>query len=326
MGGSSVALLNAYERKSRVTNSRSFYGRGLNGPLLFWVLLTPSLTLFIGIIFYPLFNTILLSFQSLNLADPLDNAWVGLKNYGEVLTNPTFDFWGSVGFSALFSVSSTLVAFVIGFAFALILNQSLRFQTLWRGLALVPWVIPYVVVAYLFFYMFNSQYGIMNELLTSIRFFGWRPFPTLLGWFGGTGSLAIIAVIFASIWSKFPFFTLMLLAGLQTLQQDLLDAATVDGAGMWGRLWYVIVPSLRGIIVVVTTLQFIWSLNEFTIIYSMTQGGPGNATNNIITNIYITGFMNQNISIAATIGTIWLIILLAFTYFYIRIMEGKAAT
>lgn len=321
-----MALLDTHERKSRVMNNRSLYGRGLNGPLLFWVLLAPSLMLFIAIIFYPLFNTILLSFQSLNLADPLDNAWVGLKNYGEVLTNPTFDFWGSVVFSALFSVLSTLVAFVIGFAFALLLNLPLRFQTLWRGLALVPWVIPYVVVAYLFFYMFNSQYGIMNELLTSIRLFGWQPFPTPLGWFGGTGKLAMIAVIFASIWSKFPFFTLMLLAGLQTLQQDLLDAATVDGAGMWGRFWYVIVPSLRGIIVVVTTLQFIWSLNEFTIIYSMTQGGPGNATNNIITNIYLTGFMNQNISIAATIGTIWLIMLLAFTYFYIRIMEGKAAT
>jgi multiple sugar transport system permease protein len=118
----------------------------------------------------------------------------------------------------------------------------------------------------------------------------------------------------------------MLLAGLQTVQQDLLDAATVDGAGMWGRFWYVVVPQLRGIILVVTTLQFIWSLNEFTIIYSMTQGGPGNATNNIIINIYRTGFMNENISIAATIGTIWLIMLLLFTSFYIRIMEGKAGT
>lgn len=321
-----MALLNTRAQKSRTRNNPSFYRRGLNGPLLFWVLLAPSLILFIGIIFYPLFNTILLSFQSLNLADPLDNAWIGLKNYAQVLTNPTYDFWGSALFSVLYSVLTTVVAFVIGFGFALILNQRLRFQTLWRGLALVPWVIPYVVVAYLFFYMFNSQYGIINNLLTSINLLGWQPFPKPLAWFGGGGRLAIIAVIFASIWSKFPFFTLMLLAGLQTLQQDLLDAATVDGAGLWGRFRYVIVPSLRGIIVVVTTLQFIWSLNEFTIIYSMTQGGPGNATNNVIVNIYRTGFMNQNISIAATLGTVWLILLLIFTNFYIRIMGGKAGT
>lgn len=320
-----MASINTHASKPRSGHS-AFYGRGLNGPLLFWVLLAPSLILFIGIIFYPLFNTILLSFQSYNLADPLDNAWIGLKNYATVLTNPTFDFWGSVGFSILFSVSTTVISFVIGFAFAMILNQRLRFQTLWRGLALVPWVIPYVVIAYLFFYMFNSQYGIINSLLTSIHLFGWQPFPKPLAWFGGQGNLAVIAVIFASIWSKFPFFTLMLLAGLQTLQQDLLDAAIVDGAGAWGRFWNVIVPSLRGIIVVVTTLQFIWSLNEFTIIYSMTQGGPGNATNNIIVNIYLTGFMNQNISIAATIGVLWLIILLVFTNFYIRVMEGKAGT
>ena len=321
-----MSLLNVRAQKSRATNNRPFYERGLNGPLLFWVLLTPSLILFIGIIFYPLFNTILLSFQSLNLADPLDNKWVGLRNYFEVLTNSTFDFWGSAAFSLLFSIATTGIAFVIGFLFAIILNQRLRFQTLWRGLSLIPWVIPYVVVAYLFFYMFNSQYGIINHLLNVLNFFGWHPFPKPIAWFGGNGIPAIIAVIFASIWNKFPFFTLMLLAGLQTVQQDLLDAATVDGAGMWGRFWYVVVPQLRGIILVVTTLQFIWSLNEFTIIYSMTQGGPGNATNNIIINIYRTGFMNENISIAATIGTIWLIMLLLFTSFYIRIMEGKAGT
>jgi multiple sugar transport system permease protein len=319
-----VSLLNHRAQKSFAVSNHSSYSRGLNGPLLFWILLTPSLLLFIVIIFYPLFNTILLSFQSLNLADPLDNSWVGLKNYVEVLTNPTFNFWGSAEFSLLFSVATTGIAFVIGFLFAIILNQRLRFQTFWRGLALVPWVIPYVVVAYLFFYMFNSQYGIVNLMLTSLNLFGWHPFPQPLAWFGGTGNLAIVAVIFASIWNKFPFFTLMLLAGLQTVQQDLLDAATVDGAGLWGRFWHVIVPQLRGIIVVITTLQFIWSLNEFTIIYSMTQGGPGNATSNIIINIYRTGFMNQNISIAATIGTIWLIMLLLFTNFYIRIMEGKA--
>ncbi len=318
-----MSLLNVWAQKSPVMDDQPYYGRGLNGPLLFWILLTPSLLLFIGIIFYPLFNTFLLSFQSLNLADPIDNNWVGLKNYILVLTDPTFDFWGSAGFSVLFSVATTGISFVIGFLFALILNQRLRFQTLWRGLSLIPWVIPYVVVAYLFFYMFNSQYGIINHLLNTFHLFGWYPFPQPLAWFGGRGTLAVVAVIFASIWNKFPFFTLMLLAGLQTVQQDLLDAATVDGANTWGRFWHIIVPQLRGIIVVVTTLQFIWSLNEFTIIYSMTQGGPGNATNNIIINIYRTGFMNQNISIAATIGIIWLIMLLLFSNFYIRIMEGK---
>src|SRR5207253_10469715 len=103
---------------------------------------------------------------------------------------------------------------------------------LWRVLALVSCVISYVVVVYLFFYMFNSQYGIINHVLTSINFFGWQPFPRPLAWFGGEGKLAIVATIYAAIWNKFPFFTLMLLAGLQTLPQDLIDAATVDGAGV----------------------------------------------------------------------------------------------
>jgi len=322
-GNGTVSLLVPEVEKAPVMKKQRYRGRGLNGPLLFWILLTPSFVLFITIIFYPLFNTFLLSFQSLNLADPLSNTWVGFKNYLVVLSNPTYDFWGSVGFSLLFSVSVTVLSFVIGFLFAIILNQRLRFQLFWRGLALVPWVIPYVVVAYLFFYMFNSQYGIINHLLNAISLFGWQPFPKPFAWFGGDGNLAIVAAIFATTWNKFPFFTLMLLAGLQTVQQDLLDAATVDGAGILRRFWHVTLPQLRGIIVVVTTLQLIWSLNEFTIIFSMTQGGPGNATNNIIINIYRTGFMNQNISIAATIGVIWLVMLLLFTNFYVRIMEGK---
>lgn len=324
-----MALLDAHAEQPGTPLARKRrprYSQGLDGPLLILILLIPSFILLIGVIFYPVFNTILLSFQSLNLAEPFLNHWVGLENYSKVLTNPLFDFWHSVGFSALFSISSTIIAFVIGFAFALLLNQKLHFQLLWRGLALVPWVIPYVVVAYLFFYMFNSQYGIINNVLNSINVFGWRPFPQPLAWFGGTGNLAIIATIFAAIWNKFPFFTLMLLAGLQTVPQDLLDAATVDGAGAWSRFWHVTVPSLRGIIVITTTLEFIWGLNEFAIIWAMTNGGPGNATNNIVVNIYRTGFLNESISYAATMGVLWLLLLLVFTYFYIRIMEGRTET
>ncbi|MGI9061118.1 MAG: carbohydrate ABC transporter permease [Ktedonobacteraceae bacterium] len=319
-----MALVNANaEQSGLVPKRRPRNSQGLDGPLLILVLLVPSLILLIGVIFYPVFNTVLLSFQSLNLAEPLLNHWVGLENYAKILTNPVFDFWHSVAFSALFSITSTVIAFVIGFAFALLLNQQLRFQLLWRGLALVPWVLPYVVVAYLFFYMFNSQYGIINQILTSIDLFGWQPFPHPLAWFGGEGNLAIIATIFAAIWNKFPFFTLMLLAGMQTVPQDLVDAATVDGAGPWAKFWNVTVPGLRGIIVITTTLEFIWGLNEFAIIWAMTNGGPGNATNNIVINIYRTGFIDQSISYAATMGVLWLLMLLVFTYFYVRIMEGR---
>jgi len=105
--------------------------------------------------------------------------------------------------------------------------------------------------------------------------------------------------------------------------KELLEASTVDGAGAWSRFWHVTVPSLRGIIVITTTLQFIWGLNEFAIIWAMTNGGPGNATNNIVVNIYRTGFLDQNISYAATMGVIWLVILLAFTYFYIRSSNSR---
>src|SRR5258706_2234391 len=207
-----MALLDANAEQPGIVLARKRgprRGRGLDGPWLIVVLMVPSLVLLIGIIFYPLFNTVLLSFQSLNLADPFDNQWVGLRNYAKILTNPVFDFWHSVAFSALYSITSTVIAFVIGFAFALVLNQLLRFQLLWPGLALVPWGIPYVVVPYLFFYMCNSRYGIINQVLTSINLFGWHPFPQPLAWFGGEGRLAIIPPIFAAIWKTFPSLSLI---------------------------------------------------------------------------------------------------------------------
>lgn len=300
------------------------HGQGLDGPLLAWILLTPAILLLAGVILYPVGHTIWLSFHSLNLSEPAADKWVGWRNYRQILTNSVFGFWGAARFSVLFSVASTGIAFVIGFAFALILNERVRFQTLWRGMALVPWVVPYVVVAYLFFYMFNSQYGIINHVLNSIHLFGWRPFPDPLAWYG-KANLARVAVISAAIWNRFPFFTLMLLAGLQTLPQDLYDAAKVDGAGIVDRFRLVTLPGLRGIIAIVTTLSFVWSLNEFAIIWAMTNGGPGVATDNMVIHIYRAGFIEGGISRAATMSTIWLLILLAFTYFYIRIMEGGAA-
>lgn len=299
-------------------------GQRLEGPLLAWILLAPAVLLLVGIILYPVVNTILLSFQSYNLMMPLANRWIGLRNYDQVLTNSILGFWTAARWSALFGLLSTGIAFLIGLAMALILNERLRFRTLWRGLALVPWVIPYVVVAYLFFYMFNSQYGIVNRVLTGVDLFGWRPFPDPLAWYG-KGTLARIAVVTAAVWNRSPFFTLMLLAGMQTLSQELYDAAKVDGANAWDRFRNVTLPGLRGVIAVVTTLAFVWSLNEFAIIWAMTNGGPGVATNNMVIHIYRTGFIQQRISEAATMSAVWLLILLAFTYFYIRVMEGKAA-
>src|SRR5260370_37626522 len=118
----------------------------------------------------------------------------------------------------------------------------------------------------------------------------------------------------------------MLLAGLQTLPQDLMDAATVDGAGVWDRFWNVTVPGMRGLIVISTTLQFIWGLNEFAIIWAMTNGGPGNATNNIVINTYRTGFIDESISYAATMGVLSLLMRLVFTYIYICIIDGVEET
>jgi len=186
----------------------------------------------------------------------------------------------------------------------------------WRGAALIPWVVPGVIVSLLTLYMFNGEVGIINYTLKTTGFI-----EEFIPWFGSTKH-AMWALVVANVWNQTPFYMLMLLAGLQSRPDELMEAAKIDGAGMLGRFRYITLPHLIGIILIVTSLMVVWNFNNFDLFWATTQGGPVNATMTLSVYTYRQAFLAFRMGYASAISVLWLLGLLAFSTVYIRAMEG----
>ncbi len=274
----------------------------------------PALAVIGFVVLYPLVRSVSFSLTNYNLIFGT-HSFDGLQQFSSLFSDPTF--YTALLNTLLLSIGPMLAAFVLGFAQALVLNQAIRARSFFRGLALLPWVIPQVVVAYLFRFMFNQSVGVVNVVLKGLGLIAhslpWLALPHSAPW--------VVGLIYA--WNEVPFFMLMLLAGLQSLSGDVLEAALVDGATPVKQFFYIIVPGLRRIITISTVLIVIWNFNNFTLIWPTTHGGPVNATTSFAVWVYVQAFENFNIGYAAAIGVIWLIFLLVLTFFYLRAVSGS---
>lgn len=219
-----------------------------------------------------------------------------LTNYVEVLGDP--DTWRSFLVSAIYVVGSTLLPFIGGLMIALLLNQRMPGQRLLRTLALVPWAVPSVTATVAFVWMMQPTYGVWNYLLRSVGLI-----DTDVNWFGDP-NLALLAVIIPTSWKAIPFFTLMLLAGLQSLSQEQYEAAAVDGAGRLARFRWITLPGLAPFILVSLLFSAMHSFREFDFIYASTQGGPDGATETAAVRIYNQAFESFDLGNAATLGIV----------------------
>ena len=212
------------------------------------------------------------------------NKWefVGLRYYLQALTDTSF--LHSLWMTVIFTVSVVVGHFVIGFIFALIVNMDIRFRTVLRGILILPWLFPDVVIAYLFKWILNTQGGIVNELLIH---FGLISDP--IGWLS-TSATAFPCVILVSIWKGYPLVMVQILAGIQTISTDMYEAAEIDGANMWQRFRYVTIPALKPILTTILILDTVWVFKQFTLIWLMTSGGPGSSTMVSAIEIYKNAF------------------------------------
>jgi multiple sugar transport system permease protein len=274
-------------------------------------LLAPAVLLLGALIAYPLARSIVISFQLYDLTQP-DKLmqWVGFANYEFLLASGLY--LNSMRITLLYSVGMVGGSFLIGFALAILLNQPLRLRNYYRGIFLLPWVSPPVTAALLWWWIYNNQNGILNLTLKQMHLIG-----NSIPWIGAQ-EFALYAVILASIWRYFPFHMVMLLAGLQAVPQQLHDAAAVDGANAVQRFRHVTLPHMRNIIVTVLLLTFIWSFQEFTMIWSITSGGPGFNTRTISLFVYETAFNFFRMGQAAAAGSMWLVLLLVVSVVVMR--------
>lgn len=273
-------------------------------------LFAPSCLILLFVIAYPLARSFWLSFNDYNLIMPWAQKFSGLNNYIKLYNDSVF--WEALKNTLIFNVFSVLGGFFIGFGLALLLNQNIRFQRYFRGLLLTPWIIPYVVIGFLFLYMFNTKIGIVNYTFQALGIIS-----DFLPWFADT-DLAMTAVILANIWNQFPFYLTTILAGLQTVPKDCLEAARIDGANSVKAFWYITLPWLRNIIVICTTLMMIQNFNNFALIWSMTEGGPIHATTTFVIYVYEKAFVEFDFGYASTIGMVWMFLLIFFAYGYMK--------
>ena len=285
--------------------------RALSSVQFAWILIAPALIILLVVVFYPLVRTVLTSFQKYDLTSPSDILkFMGLKNYRSIIVNG--EFLNRLLITLMYSFGAVMGQFVLGMIFAVLLNQQIKGRPFFRAVFLMPWVIPTVVCALLWTWVLNVQYGAFNFILRRIGVIS-----EFRHWLGDP-SLALYTVIGVTIWKWFPFDFVMLLAGLQTVPPDLLDAASVDGAGNLRKFLHVTIPCIRNIIVVVLMLTLIWSFQEFTMIWGTTKGGPMNVTSTLTIHIYRTAFDYFRMGQASAAGVLWMIFLLIFSIFSVR--------
>ena len=242
-----------------------------------YALLLPAVVLITVLIGYPFVRALWLSFHK-KLLGAAAAPWVGLGNYESLLRDPRF--WAAVKNVFIFTGASVALKLLIGLVVALILHEALPLRNLWRSIVLLPYAMPTLVSVLIWKWMYNDTAGVLNYLLTETNI---RQGPML--WLADPGK-AMASVIAVNVWRGFPFFVLTLLAGLQAVPQDLYEAAKVDGAGVWARFRAVTLPGILPVMAVVTLFSTILTFNDFAIIWVLTRGGPGNATDVLATLTY----------------------------------------
>ena len=277
------------------------------------LLIAPSLVVMAVIILYPLLNAVWLSFFNYQLTKPNQMGFSFLENYATMIGDA--QFWGAFQTTVQFTVITVAVSLVLGLIMALAVDQLPKRMAGIRGVFMVPWVIPGIVVGYLFMYMFDVQVGIVNLILMQLNLIQ-ESLPWLM-----RGDLAMAAIIIAHVWNQAPFYMLMLTAGMKSIPDDVKEAAYVEGAGRWQEFWNVTFPYLKGIILITSLLMVIRNFNNFPIIYTMTGGGPVYSTTTSVIYIYRLAFEQFNIGYASAVGTVWVIVLIFFSIFYIRALQ-----
>ncbi|MFE7244500.1 carbohydrate ABC transporter permease [Streptomyces sp. NPDC057580] len=274
--------------------------------------------LFVAVfIYYPMIAGSQMAFRNWNLNDLTDTSWVGLKNFREIFTDPVF---GTVlSNTGIWVVGSIVPQFVIGFAIALWLRRRFRFRGLYQALIFFPWAISGFLIGILFRWMFNSEFGVVNDLLEKAGLIN-EPIPWL-----ADPKTAMVAVLIANIWYGVTFFAIMILAALQSIPDEIYEAAEIDGAGKVRTLFQITIPSIRGTLSLTVLLRVIWIFNFPDLIFAMTGGGPSNETH-IVTTWMITVTQQGDYGRASAIGLIVVAMLLVFSVFHLTATREKSAT
>ena len=279
---------------------RRFGWHRWNWPAYVFVL--PAVIFCVALLAYPVLYSFALSFRDATVETFVsgDMPFVGLAQYQQVMADAVF--WKAMTNTIVFTFLSILFQFTIGFLLALYFQLSFRFRNVCLSLLLIPWVTPLLTSANVFKGLFN-ELGPVNQFF---RVAGWGIKPWL-----ADPNYGLIAVIVANIWIGFPFNFVLLYAGIRAIPQEIYEAAKLDGAGYWGRVFHITVPILKPVTIAVLMLGTIYTIKVFDVVWIMTGGGPANGTHLLSTYAYQTGFSLLNFGQAAAVGAVIVLLILS---------------
>jgi len=292
--GTPVASSSFWRRSKRIL--------GRDWPVA-WLFIGPTVILLFGLVGYPLFDALKLSFY--NVTGIQNRGWVGLNNYERLWRDARFR--SSVQITVEFAVISVFIKFWLGLLVASLLNRKdLRLSSVLTGLVLLPWIIPEVVAALTWRGLYDPVFGGINILLKQLGIV-----DTGIAWLGDY-HLALPSVIAVNVWKGIPFFVITMLAGMKAIDQELYDAAAVDGASGWEKFRDVTLPGLRYVIVVACLLSLIWTLNAFGLVYLLTGGGPGGRTRvfSVLSYEYAIGSLRYSMGVAVAMSIVPVLVVL----------------
>jgi len=287
--------------------------RSWRSRLAAYPFVVPATLTLLALVLYPFLYGIYVGFFKTNLV----NRWefVGLQNYMTVLGG--VEFWRSLGTTVLFTAGVVAGHFVIGFVLADLLNKEFRGRTFFRVVLLLPWLLPVVVVANIYKWILNPTNGILSAWLRDLGIID-KP----MGWLGNP-TFALPVVILICIWKGYALVMLQILAGLQTLSREVQEAAEIDGANAWQSFWHVTLPGLKPTLIVVLVLDTLWWFKHVTIIWLLTQGGPGTSTTTIAVDIYKRAFEYFDFGSASALAVIVFLICLGINFAYQRGLNNE---
>ncbi|MHB1653858.1 MAG: carbohydrate ABC transporter permease [Desulfitobacteriaceae bacterium] len=294
-------------KNAMVSNKKKTRGMEIIAGYLF---IAPAIIMLLVLIIYPIFRGFVLSFTDSNLLKSWTYNFNGLENYRTIFADEVVR---EVLFNVFkFALTVVTITIILGLFLGIVLNSIKRAKNIIRALVFLPWVLPEVIVGSIWRWMLNGDKGILNSILVDKL----HLLSNYVQWLDESHALFSAAAVY--IWRTYPFVTIMISAGLQSIPQELYESAEIDGANKWQTFLYITIPQLRFVLTISTLITTLWTINGFGILNVLTGGGPLNASTTLPILIYETAFQHYRMGLASALSVVQFVIVLIFSLIYLR--------
>ena len=282
-----------------------------------YLYIAPVLIVLLLMFGYPLIKSIVMSFQDYKLSRLDKVAWNNFKNYKKMFSDRNFRllFKNSI----IYVVASVCMQFLLGLGLALGLNGRFKGRGIYQSIIFLPWAFSAFVIGLLYRWSFNGEYGVINDLLKKAGIISKG-----ISWLGTPG-LSLLVIIFAMIWIGIPFFGINILAALQSVPEDIYEAADMDGCGMFRKFFSLTLPYIKPTIIVTILLRTIWIFNSFDLVVIITEGGPANYSQTLPSYMYTQAFASYDFGLAGSFGVLLMVILVVYALVFLKLSNYDKA-